>query len=44
MQQAFKRQFVAYWAVLTEIKPDTQDDVGEEWQRVTEGKEVGDKD
>ena len=28
MQRAFKRQFVAYWALLPEINPDTKDVVG----------------
>lgn len=32
MQWAFKRQFVAYWALLTEIKPDTLDAVRGEWK------------
>lgn len=32
MQQAFKRHFVAYWALLPEIQPDTQDAVRGGWK------------
>lgn len=32
MQGGFKRQFVAYWVLLTEIKPDTLDAVRGEWK------------
>lgn len=39
MQWAFKRQFVAYWALLTEIKPDTLDAVRGEWRGDSEGEE-----
>lgn len=37
MHQAFKRQFVAYPALLAEIQPDTQDAAGGGGERATAG-------